>query len=136
MIDLVEAGDEIGTGGELAGGVDRGDELFEQLVIGLDVARAELLGEELEPEVAGRFGAGEIAGVDDGRDVGRQLPGVGEHRESLLGTFAGQREAAEGVLADLDAGLVPGAGGVEGDQLHAALVDVVLGVVGDHARAR
>ena len=50
-VDLEEAREQVLPGSQLAGRVHRVDQLLHQLVVQVEIAHAEFLGEELEPEV-------------------------------------------------------------------------------------
>ena len=134
-VDLEESREYIGTGRQCAVGVNLIDQLRHQRVIDRKIADAELLRKQLEPELGGGFRAGRVAGEHHGRKVVRQVPGIREHGEALLGA-ARQGETAEGVFADLHARLVPRSPGSHHGEFHTALIDVVLRVVGSNARRR
>src|ERR1019366_8706139 len=133
-VDVEETGEQVLTRRQRARGIDRVHQLLHQRIVDGEIAHAEFLGKELEPEMRRRFRARGVAGEDQRQGVGRQVPGIGEHGETLARVVPGQGEAAKTVPVDLYAGLVPGAAGRKRHQFHASLVDVVLQTVGSGAR--
>ena len=135
-VDPEKAREQVRAGRQRAVRIDIVDQLVHESVVQHEIALAELLGKELEPEAAGGLGTHLVAGVNHRCQGRRQVPGIGKHGEPAACVLAGQGETAERVRTHSGAGFVPGPAGGEGDQLHAGLVDVVLEIVGNHAGRR
>src|ERR1017187_2153101 len=94
-VDVEETREQILARRQRTRGIDRVHQLLHQGIVEGEIAHAEFLGKELEPKMRRRRRAGGIAGEDQRHGVGRQVPRVGEHSETLVRVAARQGEAAE-----------------------------------------
>src|SRR3954468_6617019 len=129
-VDLEEALQQIALSPRL----DLVDYFFKELIVDIEVARAELLREDFEQEARRALRAG-ILREEDRHGIGRQIPRIREEREALR-LRSGQRPGAETVRSRADAGIGPVAGDARDRELAAALVDVVLEAVRRELRRR
>src|SRR5262249_27689652 len=80
-------------------------DFLEKTVRQIEVARAELLGEDAERESRRSLVAGIVAGKNEGRGCGRHVVGKGKQRKSCCRGATRQAPAPELVVPDADASL-------------------------------
>src|ERR1039457_2718876 len=81
-VDVEETREQILARRQRTSGIDRVHQLLHQGIVEGEIAHAEFLGKELEPEMRRRFRARGVAGEDQRHGVCRQVPGIGEHGET------------------------------------------------------
>src|SRR6185436_8920310 len=118
-VDFQEPGEQFAA----AAGIDLIDDFVEKPVVDVQLAEAEFLREDLEPETAGGFLPRRVAYENAGHTVGDQIVRVGEQRQPLAGG-AGLRKAAEHTASASHARFSPVSAGSENGHLRSALIDV------------